>query len=255
MIGAGQRPRMYGLPKTHKEGTALRPILSMTCSSHHELGKWLAGLLQPVLERFSSHCISNSFTFAKNMQNLDINPNVFMCSFDVSSLFTNVPLDKTIKICSDVLCDDSDLQPLIPKNVFVELMKNATSSVEFSFNNTMYKQTDGVAMGLPLDPALANIVVGYYEEKLLSETQKPPTYFRYFDDTFVIFNHKAKADEFLTNLNCLHPSLKFTFEKVKGKCLPFLDVYVEKTDIGFETSVYRKPTFTGQYLRWSPLVF
>ena len=47
-----QRPRMYGLPKTHKEGTPLRPILSMTSSSHHKLGKWLASLLQPVLERF-----------------------------------------------------------------------------------------------------------------------------------------------------------------------------------------------------------
>ena len=44
-----QRPRMYGLPKTHKEGTPLRPILSMTGSSHHELGKWLSSLLQPVL--------------------------------------------------------------------------------------------------------------------------------------------------------------------------------------------------------------
>ena len=98
-----QRPRMYGLPKTHKEGTPLRPILSMTGSSHHELGKWLASLLQPVLERFSSHCISDSFTFAKTMQNLDIDPNVFMCSFDVSSLFTNVLLDKTIKICSEAL--------------------------------------------------------------------------------------------------------------------------------------------------------
>ena len=44
-----QRPRMYGLPKIPKEGTPLRPILSMTGSSHHELGKWLASLLQPVL--------------------------------------------------------------------------------------------------------------------------------------------------------------------------------------------------------------
>ena len=60
-----QRPRMYGLPKTHKEGTPLRPILSMTGSSHHELGKWLASLLQPVLERFSSHCISDSFTLLR----------------------------------------------------------------------------------------------------------------------------------------------------------------------------------------------
>ena len=97
---------------------------------------------------------------------------------------------------------------------------------------------------------MANIFVGYYEEKLFSQTQKPPTYFRYVDDMFAIFDHEAEADEFLTKLNCLHPSLEFTFEKEKGKCLQFLDVYIERTDVGFETSVYRKPTFTGQYLRW-----
>ena len=171
-------------------------------------------------------------------------------------LFTNVPLDETIKIYLNVLYDDSDLQPLIPKDMFVELMKSATSSVEFSFNNTMYKQIDGVAMASPLGQALADIFVGYYEEKLFSQTQKPPTYFRYVDDTFAIFDHEAEAEEFLTKLNCLHPSLKFTFEKEKDKCLPFLDVYVERTDVGFETSIYRKFTFTGQYLRWeffSPL--
>ena len=70
-----------------------------------------------------------------------------MFSFAVSSLFTNVPLDEIIKICSEAVYHDSDLQSLIPKGVFVELMKSATFSVVFSFNNTMHKQTDGVAMG------------------------------------------------------------------------------------------------------------
>ena len=132
-------------------------------------------------------------------------------------------------------------------------MKRASSSVEFSFNNTMYKQTDGVAMGLLFGAGLANIFVGYYEEKLFSQTQKPPAYFRYVDDTFAIFDHEAEADEFLTKLNCLHPSLRHTFEKEKDKCLSFLDVYVERTDIGFETNVYGKLTFTGQYLRWESI--
>ena len=110
-----QRCRMYRLPKTHKEGIPPHPILSMTGSSHHELGRWLAGLLQPVLVRFSSHCILDSFTFAKTMENLEIDPNVFMCSFDVSSLFTNVPLNETIKICIEARYDKSDSQPVIPK--------------------------------------------------------------------------------------------------------------------------------------------
>ena len=126
-----------------------------------------------------SHCISDSFTFAKTMQNLDIDSNDFICSFDMYILFTNVPLDETIKIYSEALYDETNSQPVVPKEGFVELMKSATSSVEFRFNSTMFKQIDQVAMRSLLGPALANIFVGYYEEKLFSQTQKPRTDFRY----------------------------------------------------------------------------
>ena len=75
--------------------------------------------------------------------------------------------DETIKICLDAFYDDSDLQALIPRDVFVELMKSATSSVEFSFNNTMYKQTRRSSYGITTWSGLANIFVGYYEEKFI----------------------------------------------------------------------------------------
>ena len=45
----------------------------------------------------------------------------------------------------------------------MELLHSATSTVEFSFGNTIYRQIDWVAMGSPLGPAIANIFVGYYE--------------------------------------------------------------------------------------------
>ena len=61
--------------------------------------------------------------------------------------------------------------PPFPRAVFVELMQTATSSVEFSFNNIMHRQIDGVAMGSPLSPSLANIFVGYYEALLFKSQQ------------------------------------------------------------------------------------
>ena len=86
-----QRPRMYGLPKIQKVSTTLKPILSIVGSSHHKLAKWLASILEPVLEQFSTNCIKNSFTFAQTMQGLKLEgKDVYLRSFDISSLFTNV---------------------------------------------------------------------------------------------------------------------------------------------------------------------
>ncbi len=246
-----QRPRMYGLPKTHKPNVPLRPILSMVGSAQHELAKWLSEILAPVLELYSKNCISDSFSFANVIQNLQLDPTKsFMCSFDISSLFTNVPLDETIGICARALYRGELVSPPFPEEVFVELMESATRSVEFSFNNEMYRQRDGVAMGSPLGPALANIFVGFYEGQLFGSTSKPPVYFRYVDDTFAIFKKESDCNVFLQKLNALHPSLKFTFEKEQNNSLPFLDVFVENTATGFLTSIYRKPTFSGLYTRW-----
>ena len=57
--------------------------------------------------------------------------------------------------------------------------------------------------------------------------------------------------EFFSYLNSIHQSLRFTFEKKWNRTLPFLDVLVEKNDHVFVTSINRKPTFTGQYIRWN----
>ena len=130
-------------------------------------------------------------------------------------------------------------------------MKTATTSVEFSFNNIMYRQIDEVAMGSPLGPALANIFVGHYESKLFNKISKPTVYCRYVDDTFSLFHKETEFQKFLNCLNLFHPSLKFTNEIETNNSLPFLDVLVTKSDNKFITSVYRKPTFIGQYIYWN----
>ena len=120
----------------------------------------------------------------------------FLCSFDTSSLFKNVPLDETIEICTDTLYRGHlDCQP-IPEDTVRELMLIAPRGVEFSFNNQMYKQLDGMAMGSPLGPALANIFVGFHESRLFDITLKPGVYFLFVDDTFAIFGTELGCDHF-----------------------------------------------------------
>ena len=176
---------------------------------------------------------------------------VFLCSFDILSLFTNVPPAETTQICADALYSSEHPPAPFPRQIFVKLMEMATSSVEFSFNDIMHRQIDGVAMGSPLGPALANIFVGYFESKLFQTTSKPEMYYRYMDDTFVVFSDEDECDLSLDSLNSLHPSLRFTIKKESNLALPFLDVLVEKSPFKFITSIYRKPTFIGQYLRWN----
>ena len=89
----------------------------------------------------------------------------------------------------------------------------AAGGVEFSFNNTMYQQTDGIAMISPLGPVLANIFVGYNENKLFDFSDKPQFCKRYVDNTFAIFENEAECNEFFNILNSLNPALKFTSEK------------------------------------------
>ena len=69
-----------------------------------------------------------------------------MCSFDVS-LFTNVPIDETIEICLNTLYHSDMKPPKISEALLKKLLLKATRGVEFSFDNMMYRQIDGVAMG------------------------------------------------------------------------------------------------------------
>jgi len=76
----------------------------MTGSSQHQLAKWLSSILQPMLNSYSTHCIQDSFTFVEKIKSSTLKPSsIFLCSFDIASLFTNVPLAETIQICADAL--------------------------------------------------------------------------------------------------------------------------------------------------------
>ena len=70
-----------------------------------------------------------------------------MISFDVKSLFTNVPLNETINIILRKVYDENKIVTTIPRSILKELLYPCTKHVHFKSNGEIYIQCDGVAMG------------------------------------------------------------------------------------------------------------
>ena len=185
--------------------------------------------------------VIDSFHFAEEISQQD--SNLHMASLDVDSLFTNIPLEETIDICVDNLYSDNENPPNIPKHNFRNLLNIATKETFFMFNNKYYKQVDGVAMGSPLGPALANIFMCSFENKWLRDCPndfRPVFYRRYIDDIFVLFSSPDHADKFREYLSSKHPNIKFSIEKEEDGCLPFLDVNIFRENDKFATNELNK---------------
>ena len=138
----------------------------------------------------------------------------------------------------------------VPEPVFLKLIHIATKRVLFRFNNTMYQQVIGISIVSLLGTALANIFVGFQEARLFEITNMPLSYKRYVEDTFVIFSLRSESRRFFHTIKQLHPGLTFTCDFEHNNSLPFLHVFVERTNFGVQTSIYRKLTFTGSYTWW-----
>ena len=112
------------------------------------------------------------------------------------------------------------------------MLKLAPAESSFIFDNKLYKQIDGVAMGSPLGPTLANAFICHYEKIWLNECPsqfKPVVYKRYVDDIFVLFKSKEHLKLFVNYMNSKHRNIKFTFETEDSNNFSFLDVKITPT--------------------------
>ncbi|CAF94542.1 unnamed protein product [Tetraodon nigroviridis] len=244
-------PCFYGLPKIHKEGTPLRPIVSSINSVTYNISKFLASIMAPMVGN-TPHHIKNSQDFAEKVSNLQLESGETMVSFDVTSLFTCIPTSEATEAIHKHLLLDKNLQDrtaLSPAQIctMLDLCLNTTY---FQFRESFYRQKHGCAMGSPVSPIVANLYMEEVEKRALSSFTgaAPSRWFRYVDDTWVKIQTK-EVEKFTTHLNQTDTFVKFTREDVKGNSLAFLDCEIRiEEDRNLSIEIYRKPTHTDQYL-------
>ncbi|XP_069983762.1 uncharacterized protein [Penaeus vannamei] len=238
LFTSGSRPGiLYGLPKIHKPNVPIRPILSALGTINYKVLIFFIPLLKKLT--MNQYNISNIFIFVQNLLNIRNANEYVMASFDVTNLFTNVPLDETINIMNS-LFENFNYVFGLNQDHFRKLHNIATKDISFFFNGKLYKQIEGVAMGSPLGPTLANIFMCHNEEIWLNNCPsdfKPVHYFRYVDDTLLLFRSLEHINKFLEYLNNKHPNTKFTCDVENN-----VSRNVSRNDNSFVTSVFRKPT-------------
>ncbi|CAH3133456.1 unnamed protein product [Pocillopora meandrina] len=177
-----------------------------------------------------------------------------MVSFDVESLFTNVPIDAAIEAALQKLENDpglADRITLTPAQI-ADLLTFVLRSKYFQYNGSIYERKDGAAMGSPVSAVIANLYMESFEEQAITTSPYEPRICKcYMNDSFNILD-RENVDDFLLHLKNQQLSIRFTMETEKDNKLAFLDTAILREPDGRLTiSVYRKPTHTDQYLAYN----
>ena len=248
---------LYGNPKVHKtvvnNTPKFRSILLAINTPTYLLAKYLNPILSPLTT--NEFTWKNSFDFAEEVVNCD--HNLFIANLDVESLFTNIPLEETIKNCINDLLSNNFYSGKLSRKDLYDLLKIATPESSFIFDNKLYKQIDGVAMGSPLGSTLANASLCHYERTWLNKCPsqfKPVVYRSYVDNIFVLFKSKEHVKFFVNYMNTKHKNIKFTFEIEDSNNFSFLDVKITRKNKRFVTSIFRKATFSGVYTNYDSFI-
>lgn len=218
-------PIFHILPKVHKTPVKTRPVIPCINSITADVAKALDTTLQTYIDKFD-WVLKGTFDLIHKLEEISMcNFDLIIMSADVESLYTNIDVPSGITyVCGLLLTHD---MPKSEVDLVKKLLYWVFNNNYFKFNDVHYKQKRGIAMGSPIAPSFANLVLIYLERfKILSDVCIF-TYFRFIDDTFVLLEEKNL--EYVQGVfQKLNKHLKWTF--VKGKSVPILDLLVKIDD-------------------------
>ena len=245
----GTPPAIRGSIKHHKEGNPLRPIVTCIGSALYNTSKFLTDIISPLQNR-NGYSVSNSLQFSNEVSDTRINNDEVLVSFDVVSLFHAIPVDKACGYIKKKLEDDTSLPSRTNLNIsdIVSLLNFTLSNNYFVFNDKIYKQVHGCAMGSPVSPVVANLCMEEIEESAINASPVAPKIWkRYVDDSLCIIK-KNGVTAFHDTLNSIATNISLTIEQECNGKISFLDTLVSRNNGAISIDVYRKPTHTDRYL-------
>ncbi len=260
---SGVFPAFYGLPKIHKIGILkIRPIVSNIEIYCDKLLIHLKGILNLLFT--GDHSVLNSYEFVELIDQIVVDWEDRLASFDVESLFTRVPVQRTLELIKERLrrlraTEDGkeEIEELssLTDHGFMTLLELMVKDFFFVYHGQLYKQRSGLPMGNRLSPIFANIFMEDLEEKVLAGTRiLPKIYCRFVDDIFILYNSTdCRLDQLLQDFNQQHEDIHLTCEHEENRQLAFLDLKLTRSNQRnkLDLAIFRKATHSHRYLHFN----
>ncbi|CAF3887993.1 unnamed protein product [Rotaria sp. Silwood1] len=239
---------LYFIPKSHKIGTPLRPIVAGIHAPAILISKYLDDSLRSVFNRVARRRIYiNSLDLMKQLENYERQGHLLsttkFITADVKNLYTMIPkggaLDALYRFC--VKHGKNGKIGNLYVNTIIPLACLVLDTNCFVFDNKYYKQIRGGAMGSPFTMTLANIYMYEWEQSLHQhQQQRNQLYGQYIDDIFMTSNEPVEnIKALLDRENAKDPNIRITY--TIHDSVEFLDVLIENIQGQLKTLVFRKP--------------
>ncbi|CAF3746048.1 unnamed protein product [Rotaria sp. Silwood1] len=220
---------LYFLPKAHKPGTPLRPIMAGLKSPTIGISKWLDGLLRPLFDRLASNTtILNGVQLIKRVERWSATYLTSATSFitmDVTDLYTMIPQEGGVTAIKRLI-EASGLKQIdgVKKEIILALTRFVMTNNYFYFDGSYYKQIRGGAMGSPLTLTIANAYMYFVERPIEKWANRTCSlYYRYIDDLFIMSNvHTDILKGLVKFWNRIDNNIEFS-ESI-GQTAEYLDV-------------------------------
>ena len=249
--------QFYGLPKDHKPGLPLRPVVSSCGSATSNISLLLERILNQLLPFVPAHLGSTAECVQALREVGPVSSDCIVASLDVASLYSNIPIVESVDVAMELLAEhqhEVDMFYLTIPDVR-QLLKFVLTSNYFAFGNDVYRQRKGLAMGNHLAPPLAIIFMSKLETEALDlSPQKPRLYKRYIDDCILVWLHGLSSLlRFVEFMNDRHPDIKFTLEHTEQNdehTISYLDLSVFVDDGNINWELFMKPSHSGVHLSY-----
>lgn len=252
-------PVFYHIPKIHKtkkQGIYPgRPICSACDSPLEGIAQYVDYYLNPLLQKTNTYIKDSNYLLDQLHKINNVNQQTFLITADVSALYTSIPHADIITAVNHIL-QSRNKPHHPPTDTLLELVHLILHNNYFEFNQVIYHQIKGVAMGSKASPTLACIFMVHLEQPFLTKQILKPTYYgRYIDDIIIIVNNTYKhIIKFLQAMNTEHPHIKYTWT-ISNKQAVFLDLRIYKKHLTNNTHIlisdlHTKSTNVHQYLHY-----